>query len=71
MRWRAPMHKARAIKGAKDAHKAVHEWAVMSRLALGDHSMSVRELLNTTRSDVDTLLDACVRGPHGAELADP
>jgi hypothetical protein len=65
------MQKARAIKGAKDGHKAVHEWAVMSRLALGDQSMSVRELLDASRSDVDTLLDACVRSRHRPEVADP
>jgi hypothetical protein len=71
MRWRAPMQKSRAIKGAKDGRRAVHEWAVMSRLALGDQSMSVRELLDATRSDVDTLMDACVRGAHGVAMADP
>ncbi len=71
MRWRAPMQKARAIKGAKDGHKAVHEWAVMSRLALGDQSMSVRELLDATRSDVDTIMDACVRGAQRPAMADP
>ena len=65
------MHKARAIKGAMDAHRAIHEWAVMSRLALGDQSMSVRELLDASRSDVDTLMDACVRGAHGPAMADP
>ncbi len=63
------MQKSRAIKGAKDGRRAVHEWAVMSRLALGDQSMSVRELLDSTSTDVDAIMDARVRGSDGVVVA--
>lgn len=66
--WTAAHAKAKAVGSAKDRRKAIHEWAVLSRLALGD-SVPVRELLAATRPEVDALMDARVRGASRVEDA--
>ena len=68
MRWRAPMQKSRAIKGAKDGRRAVHEWAVMSRLALGD-GVPLRDVLQAANTDMDAILSASVCNSDGVVKA--
>lgn len=66
--WRQAADKARAIKNKTDVRRAVQEWAVMSRLALGD-GVPLRELLDSTSTDVDAIMDARVRGSDGVVVA--
>lgn len=64
--WQQVHAAAAAIK--RGNRKAVHHWAVMSRLALGD-AVPLSDVLEATRSEVDTIMDARVRSNDGVVMA--
>ncbi len=66
--WRQAASKARAIDQKRNARKAVREWAVMARLALGD-AVPLRDVLQAANTDMDAILSASVCHSDGVVKA--